>query len=154
MAESGPVRCLKISSKPNIQLSNNDSRYRFTKLNVEELSLGGEAPKGKELEVTLSWEGRGAGTLSIEGPKGTLLVFTQLQKVGAGFKVKIQNFFDQSLSEQFDRETVFGVSDNLKVEFLTANWLDEVLRPALERYLTENASTLGLSEKGLELIKP
>lgn len=138
--------CLKLLPIKPFEISVVGSVKKFEKLTVEEFAISKEADQQVEFEATVSWKGTGAGTLGISGLEGKLLIFGKILKNPRDLKNKSQpyslefeNFADESLFEELSRRTVLGTDDSLKAEYLTEQWLRQVVVPGLEKFLNSRA---------------
>jgi hypothetical protein len=76
--------------------------------------------------------------LSISGPEGRLFAVGSVVQDSydpGHLNVIIEQFSDESLSQQFDRGALFGESEPGRLHAKTKIWLEEILAPAIERSL-------------------
>lgn len=127
------LKCLTVQPWTGAQIQSPDSDLKITELALTEFSVG---PAGKdgiaEFGATIQWQGKGAGMLSIAGPKGQIFAVGRV----AGSDISIDQFSDESLSQQFDRGVLFGESDAIRLHAATKIWLERVVRPAIAEYLS------------------
>jgi hypothetical protein len=129
------ARCVSVTAVTNLKLNPSDTDPKITELNLEALGFDSNG-KRKEFGAIIEWKGKGAGVLSISGPKGKLFAVGSVvpnTEDPQHSTVIIEQFSDESLSEQYDRAVLFGESDPLRLHARTKIWLEGVLGPAIEQ---------------------
>ena len=141
--EKGLVNeCLVVQSiVGGMELQSTDSTLKTTRINLVEFSLDSKSvvQNRRRFAAVVEWEGKGSGTLSISGPHGKMYAVGQVivaGEKGSPNKIEIEQFDDESMIQQFDRSTFFGEVDSLALQVKTKLWLEEILLPAVEHYLS------------------
>lgn len=138
------VKCIAVQAWTGSPIESHDPDLKLTELQLTEFSLTRSKQGPIELAAVIRWQGKGAGLLSISGPKGEIFALGNVVPEGSGFAVQISQFSDQSLSEQFDRGVLFGEGDVFRLHAKTKIWLEEILKPAIEEFLKTPADPMVL----------
>lgn len=129
------LKCVRVEPWSGSDVNSTDSTLNITNLALVEFSL---STAGKdnvaEFGAVIRWEGKGAGSLAISGPKGQIFAVGRV----FGSEVVLDQFSDESLSQQFDRAVLFGESDVFRLHAATKIWLENLLKPAVSEYLAKN----------------
>lgn len=137
------VKCISVQPWTGAPVQSPDPEIKITELKLTEFSLSRSKPGSPiELAAVIQWQGRGSGILSISGPKGEIFALGEISPQTGGVDLRITQFSDQSLSQQFDRSVLFGESDVFRLHAKTQIWLEEVLKPAIEEFLKNPADPM------------
>jgi hypothetical protein len=131
------AQCIRVSQVTEFKLNSSDPELKITELSLVALGLDTQS-KQTHFGAIVEWKGKGSGVLSISGPQGKLFAVGSVVPDATDPSksiLTIEQFSDESLSEQFDRGVLFGESDALRLHAKTKVWLEGVLGPAIEQSL-------------------
>lgn len=89
------------------------------------------------LYARIEWRARGAGTLQIAGPEGTLIATGVVLPNGTTWFRDVRD--EKPISQLYARGVAFGESDPVTLKEHTLHWLNEVVAPVLDRRLVTPA---------------